>query len=319
MPLIGFVRSFGHEIHQEGHTHKYLWRGGFSKCHSEGAIVDFVKEQLATKETNVCVFLMQCDGIDDVPYSEATARRLTYNPSIYEEKRLPGENNLILLTLCTRNVFHPKFLLLPLDDKSFKMGVYEHVSAKVTRIPWEQRIPRAYWRGISSGEPGDNVRTRAILRLHKNPHSNARLLVPFENDNKTGPLADTTNLDLYDIWRRPMQDFVNHKYNFIIDGACIASSLQWAFASGSVPILITHPGNDWWFKRYLEPMKHYVPVAYDLSDLEERLEWLVTHDEEAQAIAENAVAFSQYYLSAGFQQYHLAKEIDIVINAPYSV
>jgi len=170
-----------------------------------------------------------------------------------------------------------------------------------------------YWRGIASGNPGDNVRTQTVVRLWNHPHANVKLLVPHQNDVRSGPLVDVTNTELYDA-RQPVQEFVNHKYNLVLDGACIASSLQWAFASGSVPILVTHPGNDWWFKRYLEPMKHYVPVAYDLSDLEERIDWLITHDEEARAIAENAVTFSQYYLSAGFQQYHLANEIDNAIQ-----
>jgi len=191
--------------------------------------------------------------------------------------------------------------------------VYEHLSKDIIRTPWEERIPKVYWRGIASGNPGDNVRIHTVLRLRNHPHANVKLLTPNQNDIRSGPLADLKNTEVYDT-RQPIQQFVNHKYTLVLDGACIASSLQWAFASGSVPILVTHPGNDWWFKRYLEPMKHYVPVAYDLSDLEERIEWLLTHDEEARTIAENAVAFSQYYLSAGFQQYHLANEIDIVIN-----
>lgn len=285
----------------------------YSVCHSEGAIVNFVKNRIANQERNVSLILMQCDGIDDVPYSDSTARRLTYNPSIYEVQYPRGQENVVLLTLCTRNAYRPKFLLLPLDDDAFQCGVYEHLSDTITRPQWEDRIPRVYWRGIASGNPGDNVRTQTVLRLWNHPHANVKLLVPHQNDVRSGPLVDVTNTELYDA-RQPVQEFVNHKYNLVLDGACIASSLQWAFASGSVPILVTHPGNDWWFKRYLEPMKHYVPVAYDLSDLEERIDWLITHDEEARAIAENAVTFSQYYLSAGFQQYHLANEIDTVIN-----
>jgi len=312
MPL-GVVHCFGHEIHQDGYTNKFLWRGMYSVCHSEGAIVNFVKNRIANQERNVSLILMQCDGIDDVPYSDSTARRLTYNPSIYEVQYPRGQENVVLLTLCTRNAYRPKFLLLPLDDDAFQCGVYEHLSDTITRPRWEDRIPRVYWRGIASGNPGDNVRTQTVLRLWNHPHANVKLLVPHQNDVRSGPLVDVTNTELYDA-RQPVQEFVNHKYNLVLDGACIASSLQWAFASGSVPILVTHPGNDWWFKRYLEPMKHYVPVAYDLSDLEERIDWLITHDEEARAIAENAVTFSQYYLSAGFQQYHLANEIDNAIQ-----
>ena len=312
MPL-SVVRPFGHEIEFDLYHYKYLWRGAHSICHSEGAIVNFVKNYIETRDATVSIILMQSDGVDDVPYSTATAKRLTYNPSIYDEQRPAGEDNVILVTLCTRSCYHPKFLLSPLDDYSFQIGVYEHLSESVSRPPWEERIPKAYWRGYPSGDPGDNLRTQIILRLRGNPNVNMKLNTPMENDMKSEILKDLTNPEFYDS-RQPMQEFINHKYNLVLDGACIASSLQWVFASGSVPILVTHPGNDWWFKRYLEPMKHYVPVAYDLSDLEERIEWLVSHDDEARTIAENAVTFSQYYLSAGFQQHHLENEINTVIS-----
>lgn len=314
MPL-GVVRCFGHEINMEGFDNKFLWRGGYSVCHSEGDIVTFVKEYLGRQDKRISLLLMQADGIDDIPYSDSTARRLTYNPSIFEEQRPPGEDKVILVTLCTRNTYRPNFLLLPLDDLSFTKGVYEHVSEAVTRIPWEQKIPVAFWRGISSGDIYDNLRTKAVWLLRKNPLADVKLNTPQVNAIKTGPFSDCNDAELYDGPRQPMDTFVRYKYNLVLDGACIASSLQWVFASGSVPILVTHPGNEWWFKRYLEPMKHYVPVAYDLSDLVERIEWLVSHDEEARTIAENAVAFSKHFLSAGFQQYHLENELDTVVNA----
>jgi len=182
----------------------------------------------------------------------------------------------------------------------------------VQNIPWEMRKPIVYWRGRPSGELGDNIRTRIVDRLIGHPHADVKLNW-YEGHIRTGRLIDPQS-EGYDNSIRPFQDFAHFKYNLIVDGALIASSLQWTFASGSVPILVTHPGNDWWFKRYLAPMKHYVPVAYDLSDLEERIEWLVTHDDEARAIAENAVAFSKYYLSAEFQQHHLACELDALLS-----
>jgi len=112
--------------------------------------------------------------------------------------------------------------------------------------------------------------------------------------------------------RCALGDHMQFKYTLIIDGALIASSHQWMFASGCVPLMVSHPNNDYWFKRYLKPGVHYVSVKYDLSDLDEKLEWLVNHDSAAREIAENSMTFARTILSAEFQQQHLRNEIERV-------
>ena len=56
-------------------------------------------------------------------------------------------------------------------------------------------------------------------------------------------------------------------------------------------------------------MVHYVPISYDLSDLNEKLEWLVNNDAAAKQIAENAMEFARTVLSAEFQQNYLRNEL----------
>jgi hypothetical protein len=292
----------------------YLWRGWFSIAHLNGEIMTFIKEHLSTQPTPVGLLITQADGIDPVPDDENRRRRTVYHPNTYETYSAKLSDPLIMVALCARDVFHPRLVLTPLDDESFAKGVYETLAERIHPVPWEQREARLFWRGKASGEFHDNIRTRTVQALLSNPLANVKLTW-YEDHIQTEGLTDPANTLAYQHGQRPFQDYLHYKYTLIIDGACIASSLQWTLASGCVPVLITHPGNDWWFKRYLCPMKHYVPVAYDLSDLEERLAWLVSHDEEARTIAENAVEFSKYYLSAGFQKYHLSNEIDRIVNA----
>jgi hypothetical protein len=52
-----------------------------------------------------------------------------------------------------------------------------------------------------------------------------------------------------------------------------------------------------WFTKYLLPWVHYVPVAEDLSDLQERLEWVRDHSEEMRVIAENGRKFFIQHLT----------------------
>ena len=306
MPIV-VSHTFGHEVDKPEYWCKYLWRGKFSVAHSQGPILEFVKECINKYELPVSLLLVQGDGMDET----AEVNRLTYNNEIYDYyKSTLGQPTCILVSLCSRNITNDKFLIVPLDDESFNKGVYDHVSEHITRTPWNEKISKVYWRGMCSGELNtDNLRERVVLALREKDIANVKLIQPFVNERKEGPLVDSNDRTIYDTELRPFQDFVNYKYNLILDGACIASSLQWGFASGSVPILVTHPGNEWWFKRYIEPMKHYVPVNYDLSDLDDKLNWLLTYDDKAQEIAANAIEFSKYYFSSGFQKYHLENEI----------
>lgn len=48
-----------------------------------------------------------------------------------------------------------------------------------------------------------------------------------------------------------------------------------------------------WFDQYILPDVHYVHLNVTLADLEERLEWAMKHDAEAQAMAERALAVAQ--------------------------
>jgi hypothetical protein len=73
--------------------------------------------------------------------------------------------------------------------------------------------------------------------------------------------------------------------------------------------MVTHPDNDFWFRKYLVPMVNYVPVKYDLSDLVEQLDWLVSHDEEARTIAAAAKDLSNRIFAPSFQQEYIKTEL----------
>jgi spore maturation protein CgeB len=78
--------------------------------------------------------------------------------------------------------------------------------------------------------------------------------------------------------------------------------------------LITHPGSRWWFYDELRPMVNYVPIHYDLSDLVEKIEWLLSHDEEAQQIALNALELSNRVFSPTFQQDYINNGIQQILQ-----
>ena len=134
-------------------------------------------------------------------------------------------------------------------------------------------------------------------------------------DVKLALLGDLSEVPLeFTAPRCELSEHFNYKYILIIDGTCIASNHQWVFASGAVPIMITHPKNHYWFKKLLNPMINYVPVKYDLSDLKEQINWLIQNDKQAEQIALNAKNFASVIFNPKFQRYYIETEIDKIIT-----
>jgi len=236
----------------------------------------------------------------------------TPNRSLYvysfDELQMKPETRVGVL--CTRKVEDPRLILMPLDDESFERGVVDTVSCRVALPRWEDRKPTVFWRGCLSGGVAPTLRTRVVWELRKNPHADVKFTRTQNmwSEKHKGEVSD----ERFYTNETGLADHVQHKYILILDGNCIASALQWVFASGSVPILITHPDNNWWFKPYLKPMENYVPVRYDLSDLSAKIQWLVNNDEWARKIADKAMYFANTVLSSEFQKEYLRKELERV-------
>ena len=280
-----------------------VWYGHLSACTVYGNIIRFVMDCLDGDGNHYHLVAPCCDGVVDKAEMKNLSldnHAMNYYRKSTEELFCPSR--LVFVTLATRNYYAPEIVLLPLDDASFKYGVRNQLAKEVTFIPWEEKKPLAFWRGSATGFPLPNSRVKTVIALKDNPNSDVKII----NQSR---LEDYPDEALYSE-KVSIQEFLKYKYLLIIDGTVIASSLQWTFASGSVPVLITHPENNWWFKKYLIPMVHYVPIAYDLSDLESQIQWLVDNDDKAREIAENAVKFSKEYLSAEAQQKYLAEELN---------
>ena len=257
------------------------WDGGFSKCTKGGPIDRFVRRVVPD------IDILTSDGIG-APGNANTP-----------EDKYP--NTKYVGALCSR-IQRENLLLLPLDDDTFERGALTDYSLPA----WETRIPRLFWRGGASGYDVPSVRERVVRHLHNNPHADVKL-------THWGGWENGKNIpEEHFAPRCPVTDHFNHKYVPIIDGNCIASNHQWVFASGAVPLMITHPDNDFWFKPYTIPMVNYVPIKYDLSDLNEKLEWLVTHDDDAKQIAASAKHMADIVFSPAFQREHIVKRFTLM-------
>lgn len=92
-------------------------------------------------------------------------------------------------------------------------------------------------------------------------------------------------------------EFVKYKYVIVVDGNSAPSSrLALQLFSNSLILLQETP----WFEGYyngLRPYVHYVPVSRHFEDLEEKIKWAQTHEDQVLKIIRNANKFARYHLN----------------------
>jgi glycosyltransferase involved in cell wall biosynthesis len=289
------------------------WAGAYSRCYPNGSIEQYLREIADTKQ--VSFVMSQSDSIFSDKELKTTLfntneTRIVLTPSSsYKRLRSSGLANTtpIVCMLSSRDFSDPNMVLLPLDDDTFHLGI-NHIFENVVCPDWNQRIAKIHWRGNPGGYERPSIRYTVVKQLFDHPYADVRFA--FEGD--MGMYGNAIE-SKYKTNRCGLETFVQHKYLLIIDGTGIASNHQWVFASGAVPVMITHPKNNWWFKKFLKPMENYVPIRYDLSDLEEKLEWLASHDAEAQQIAISAKQLSDTIFTSQFQKAYISDEIERIL------
>ena len=69
-----------------------------------------------------------------------------------------------------------------------------------------------------------------------------------------------------------------------------------------------------WFTEFLIPFVNYIPIQYDLSDLKEKIEWVINNDSEAEKIAQNALQLSREVFSSDFQKKYVMDKINQIVG-----
>jgi hypothetical protein len=97
--------------------------------------------------------------------------------------------------------------------------------------------------------------------------------------------------------RSDLEENFKHKYLLDIDGNTFSGRFVTFLHSGSLIFKATIFTE--YFRDWLQPYVHYIPVEMDLSDLEEKVQWALTHDAEAKQIALNGQTFAEIHLGEG--------------------
>ena len=162
------------------------------------------------------------------------------------------------------------------------------------RLPsWSERIDKLFWRGSSThnlqdgssrwiAELRDIPRVQLALKLRGNPHADVLLTGPWHYQPPEETIAFYAQEGILGGWT-PLEQHALYKYQIDIDGVSNAWAMFERLLCGSCILKIATPFEMWYYK-HLVPWRHYVPVCADFSDLEERLDWCLSHPMEAEQI-----------------------------------
>ncbi|KAJ7158012.1 glycosyl transferase family 90-domain-containing protein [Mycena crocata] len=170
-------------------------------------------------------------------------------------------------------------------------------------IAWENKIPKLYWRGMTSGGwvYDDNYHAFPRFRVVDIGRSHQDIMdVAFSafHESLCGERCDGDKIKAeYNITGGsfPREDVYRYKFAFDTDGNSFSGRYLGLLRSGSLVFKSTvfeEYFNDW-----LRPFQHYIPVLPDLSDLVDKIKWAIEHDAEAHAIQQAGKAFADYVIT----------------------
>lgn len=186
----------------------------------------------------------------------------------------------------------PEYFLVP-DCIFIPTKGYEHARHVYAQnaIPWENRKPVAFWRGGTTGVPARSGDWRSLERVKlceiASEHSeivDAGLssVVQFSNPQTVEEIKSSNLFRGFFPWER----WGEFKFQIDIDGNSSPwSNLFQRLLSGSTVLKVeSSRGLNQWYYDKLKPWENYVPIASDMSDLVDKVEWLIRNDQYARQV-----------------------------------
>lgn len=88
--------------------------------------------------------------------------------------------------------------------------------------------------------------------------------------------------------KKTIREHLDYKFIMAIEGNDVASNLKWVMSSNSLAVMPRPTCETWFMEGTLIPDYHYVEVKDDFSDLEEKLNYYISHPEKAEEIIAHA-------------------------------
>jgi len=164
-------------------------------------------------------------------------------------------------------------------------------------IPWHDKKNMAVFRGANTGNAPSHarlegwsleercqvmLRCRLVLQTHASPLVNAHLAGLLSR--KLLLRSTLGNISLY-APKLTLAEMLQYKALIVLEGHDVATGFKWAQYSNSVVMAPPFTKSSWAMEDLLIPWVHYIPISETFEDVHEKMQWVIDHDKEAQAIA----------------------------------
>jgi len=196
----------------------------------------------------------------------------------------------------------PGYYLIP-DPSYLETERYAELSRffRNNNIPWDDRVPVAFWRGATTGvgrrlvpignypDPATRWRGAPRIRLCEIARDNPDIIDAGITSIIQIPDPGVRDwLQSRDLLRQsvPPQSFQQYRYQIDVDGNSNSWSGLFTKLLTGCPVLkvASRRGFRQWYYDRLRPWVNYVPVASDMEDLVEKVLWLRANDGVARRI-----------------------------------
>lgn len=213
-----------------------------------------------------------------------------------------------------------KFLDIPFvipEDWNLANGLTDYKIEQSNIVEWRDKINIAFWRGSGTGSPEFHDNQRLQITKLDNMWKDKGMIdagivswnvkdkVVFDKKQNRPMITFIKIRDMEDYGiklkpRVPMNEQLKYKYILNIDGHSAPNRTSYLLQSGCLILQVESKyvtGNIYWYSKLLKPHIHYIPISYDFTDLEEKLLWCQSHDNDCRQITVNAKKFYDTYLS----------------------
>ncbi len=159
-----------------------------------------------------------------------------------------------------------------------KLNMIRHFNFVDDVVSYKDKKDLAAWRGV-----GHQQHRKVVIKKFYN---HARC-----NIGQTKP----RNGEPWEMGIMTIEEQLQYKFLLCIEGNDVATNLKWVMSSNSLCLMSKPKYETWFMEGRLEAGTHYVELKDDYSDLIEKMDYYLAHEDEALAIISNANAYVEQF------------------------
>lgn len=280
--------------------------------HSLLEYYNIIIETLNKHQVNDCIFIINkrdhpiLDGRLYEPYKNFYPKKTKI------EKENQYKNYIPILSPYSNKYYLDIPFIIPQD---WQLANQDDTYYKIkNEIKWEDKIDTAFFRGSATGSMEYKYNQR--LQISKLDYEwnkskpnllNAGIVSWNSRDKIDSDLQinfikpiEMNKLGIYLKKKVPMNEQIKYKYILNIDGHSKPNRTSYLLQCGSLILMVESKyiiGDICWYTNLLKPNIHYIPIKYDLSDLEDKILWCRNNDDKCKIIVNNAKKLYNLYFN----------------------